>query len=250
MLNRNLASLVLASTLLTGACSDRPQVIAVPSPVEIEKPGAMTVTGTATLEVSPDCADLTLTISADGIRPGLATKSLQAKEQQLIEALAKLGVEGSDLKLSYLTMNPIYEPNPEGYAQLHVHTYRADITVTATTRHFDKIGDIMDAGANAGVTAMSTAFRRSDLAQLKKKVRDMALTAAKEKAKQTADALGIKLGRVVTVAEAPNGVMWGNAYFPQVANNEARMATPVTLGGTLQPLTLDITIGFELAKQT
>lgn len=211
----------------------------------------MTVTGTATLEVSPDCADLTLTISADGVQPGLATRTLQAKEQQLIEALAKLGVERSDVKLSYLTMNPIYDPNPTGWAQLHVHTYRAEITVTATTHQFDKIGDIMDAGANAGVTAMSTAFRRSDLSQLKKKVRDMALIAAKDKAQQTVTTLGIKLGRVITVAETPNGTMWSNAYFPQaVANTEARMASPVTLGGTLQPLTLDISIGYEFATQS
>ena len=124
-----------------------------------------------------------------------------------------------------------------------------EITVTATTHQFEKIGDIMDAGATAGVTAMSTAFRRSDLAQLKKKVRDMALAAAKDKAKQTADALGIKLGRVTTVGEAANGSMWGNAYFPQVANNEVRVTSPGALGGTLQPLTLDITVGYELATQ-
>jgi uncharacterized protein YggE len=256
MLNRSLASLVLAVVLavplVTAAgCSDRtPHLIAVPASGEAGKPGTMTVTGTATLDVSPDCADLTLTISTDGAQPGLATRALQAREQQLVAALVKLGLERSDVKLSYLTMNPIYEPNPTGWAQLRVHTYRAEITVTATTHQFEKIGDIMDAGATAGVTSMSTAFRRSDLSQLKKQVRDMALTAAKEKAQQTAGTLGIKLGRVVTVAETPNGTMWSNAYFPQaVANNEARMAASGTLGGTLQPLTLDITIGYELATQ-
>lgn len=251
MLNRTLATLAITVPLIAAAgCNEStPRVIAIPTPSELAKPGTMTVTGSATLEVSPDCADLTLTISADGVQPGVATRTLQGKQQQLVAALAKLGVADSDVKLSYLTMNPIYEPNPTGWAQLRVHTYRAEITVTATTHQFEKIGDIMDAGANAGVTAMSTAFRRSDLPQLKKKVRDMALAAAKDKAKQTADALGIKLGRVVTVGEAANGSMWGNAYFPQVANNEARVTSPGALGGTLQPLTLDITVGYELATQ-
>jgi uncharacterized protein YggE len=250
MMKSTLASFVLATSLF--ACSDRgPQVIAIPAAAEVARPGQMTVTGTATLEVSPDCADLTMTIVADGAKPGTATSSVQAKQQRIIEALKKLGVEPSDMKLSMLSLNPIYEPNPEGWAQLKVRTYRAEITITTTTKQFDKIGGIMEAGAEAGVSTMSTAFRRSDLPELKKKVRAMALAAAKDKAKQTADALGISLGRVVSVAENQGGQMWSNYYFPQVANAmEVRDTSAVALGGSLQPLTLDITIGFELAKAT
>jgi hypothetical protein len=250
MLKSTLASLALAWSLV--ACADRcsPQMIAVPS-AAVVKPGEMTVVGTATLEVSPDCADLTMTIVADGARPGAATTAVQAKQQKIIAALATLGVATPELKLSYLTLNPIYEPNAQGWAQLRVHTYRAEITLTATTKQFDKIGAIMEAGADAGVSSMSTQFRRSDLPELKKKVRAMALAAAKDKAKQTADALGIGLGRVVSVAESQGGSMWRNAYFPQVANTMAVSdSAAVALGGALEPLTLDITIGFELASST
>ena len=46
-------------------------------------------------------------------------------------------------------------------------------------------------------------------------------------------------------------MMWSNYYFPQVANSmDFRNAEAVALGGALQPLTLDVTIGFELANQT
>ena len=56
---------------------------------------------------------------------------------------------------------------------------------------------------------------------------------------------------IVSVAENQGGYMWSATYFPQVANvaAEARDSS-VALGGSLQPLTLDVTIGFELAKQT
>jgi uncharacterized protein YggE len=251
MLKKTLAALVLASSLT--ACHDRtPQVIALPAPAEVEHPGQMTVTGQATLEVSPDCADLTITLQSDDIRPGAAAKALDAKKLAMIAALKKIGVETGDLKLSNLQLDPIYEPNLQGWATIKVHTYRAQITVTATTKDFSKIADIMDAAAGAGASSMSSQFRRSDLASLKKKVRDMALTAAKEKAKQTADALGIKLGRVVSVAENPGGVMWHATYFPQVANAmETRdNSAAVVLGGSLQPLTLDVTVGYELARET
>lgn len=252
MLKQTLAALVLASSLT--ACHDRsPQVIAVPTPSElVERPGQMTVTGQATLEVSPDCADLTITLNSDDLHPGTAARAIEQKKQQLIAALGKLGVEGADLKLSNLQFDPLYEPNPMGYSTIKVHTYRAQIMVTATTRDFAKIAGIMDAAASAGASAMSSQFRRSDLSALKKKVRDMALTAAKDKAKQTADALGVKVGRVISVAEAPAGVMWQATYFPRVENamETKDLASGVVLGGSLQPLTLDVTVGYELAKQT
>jgi uncharacterized protein len=249
MLKKTLAALVLASSLT--ACADRaPHIIAMPAAANIERPGTMTVTGQATLEVSPDCADLTITLAADNPKPGLAAKQLEAKKLILISQLQKIGVETADVKLSNLQLDPIYEPNREGWATLKVRTYRAQITVMATTKDFSKIADIMDVAASAGATHVSNQFRRSDLPALKKKVRDMALAAAKDKAKQTADALGIELGRVMTVAENQGGMMWHATYFPQVANSmETRdTSSAVVLGGSLQPLTLDVTVGYELAK--
>ncbi len=251
MLKHSLAALVLASSLT--ACGDRaPHVIAVPAnAAELARPGLMTVTGQATLEVSPDCADLTNTLAADNIKPGLAAKQLEAKKLIMISALQKIGVETADIKLSNLQLDPIYEPNREGWATLKVRTYRAQITVTATTKDFAKIAEIMDAAASSGASSVSNQFRRSDLPALKKKVREMALAAAKDKAKQTASALGIELGRVVSVAENQGGSLWHAAYFPQTANvmETHNTSGAVVLGGALQPLTLDVTIGYELSKE-
>jgi uncharacterized protein len=249
MLKKTLASLLLAGSLLSlGACgNNQPQVIAVAAPTELEKPGSFVVQGTATLEVAPDCADLTMTISADGARPDIATQAVQEKQQQMIAALQKLGVETPDVKLSYLSLEPIWLHDKDGWSPLHVGTYRAQVTITATTRKFDQIGAIMEAGANAGATSMTSQFRRSDLPELKKKVREMAIAAAREKASSTARALGIELGRIVSVAESASGSLYNSPYFPVA--NAAQSMPSATLGGTLQPLTLEITIGYELAKK-
>src|SRR5438477_9333109 len=140
-----LATLALSTSLL--ACGRTPQIIAV-QPGDLEKPGQMTVTGTATLQVSPDCADLTMTLTSDDPRPGAATTAVDVKEHELVAALHQLGVENGDLKLSLATLEPIYEPNPTGWARIKVHTYRAQITVTATTHDFGKIATLMQAGAD------------------------------------------------------------------------------------------------------
>jgi uncharacterized protein YggE len=223
-----------------GACRDR--VIAVPMPSDHAKPGEITVTGQARLEVSPDCADLTMVISADDKQPGPATKQAEAKEDAVVASLRASGVDAKDMKLSSLALAPQID-----YAHsAAVIGYRAQITITVTTRDFAKLPQLLDAGSTAGVTEMTSQFRRSDLDQMKMQVRDMAIAAAKAKAEQTAHDLGVKLGRVVSASENPNGTMWTNAYFPSaaVARNDGGQ-----LGGMLQPLTLDVTVGYELATE-
>src|ERR1051325_8898995 len=76
-------------------------------------------------------------------------KAVQAKRDALLAALAKIGVERADIKLSFLTMNPIYERSSDSWEPTRVHTYRAEITITATTRKFDQLGAMMDAAAGA-----------------------------------------------------------------------------------------------------
>ncbi|MEO8840570.1 MAG: SIMPL domain-containing protein [Kofleriaceae bacterium] len=232
---------LLALPLLAAGCHER--VIAV-SPAAVENPGLMTVTGSATLEVSPDCADLTMTISSDNLKPGAAVAAVDTKETGLVAVLTKQGVAPNDMKLSLVSLEPVYETN---LYPLVIHAYRAQITVTATTRDFAKISALMEAGSDAGAIQMSSQFRRSDMPELKKKVRDMALAAAKEKAKQTAGALEISLGRIVSVGENAGGAMWNQSYVPQ--NAVARdNSSGTTLGGTMQNLSLDVTIGYQLSK--
>lgn len=237
---------LLASLALT-ACHDRPQVIAVRGADDpAQRPGQMTVSGTAKLEVSPDCADLTMTLGSEDPRAGVATKDVEAKEEALVAKLRALGVTAKDLKLSSLDLEPEYDDR----VAWKLHAFRAQITITATTRDFGQLPALMEAGAEAGATNLSSAFRRSDLDQLKRHLRDTAIAAAKDKAEQTAKDLGIKLGRVVSVQENAGGYMWNQEYFPQAANVMQTQNAGVSLGGTLQPLTLEVTIGYELAVET
>jgi uncharacterized protein len=249
MLARLLLASSFTSSLGLAACADRtPQIIqlapATTDPARV--PGGLTVTGSAILEVSPDCADVTMTLTSEAARPGLATTEAQGRQEAAIAALLALGLAPNDLKLSHLTLDPVYDYPERGGPRLR--GYRAAITLTATTKRFDKLGAILEAGATAGATSISTAFRRSDLPELKKQVRAMALAAAKDKAKQISDAVGIELGQVVSVAENQGGAMWRSAYFPQVANAAEFRDSGVALGGALQPLSLDITIAYELPR--
>ncbi len=63
--------------------------------------------------------------------------------------------------------------------------------------------------------------------------------------------IGIEVGRVVNVSEAANGALWGSHLFPNyLGNATAVRSSDGVLGGALQPLTLEITIGFALSTKT
>ncbi len=242
--------LLLIAAGLTGAggaagCRPEAPTVIIQAPAANQPPRQVAVSATASLEVSTVCADLTLTLAATARKSGAAATEVRAQQTRLLAALAAAGVGIEDIKLAQQTIAPQHEwvDNRQRFLG-----HRAAITMTVTTRKFELIGDLMELAADAGATVSSTQFRRSDLDTLKVKVRAMALEAAKAKAKQIAGALDLTLGPIVGVSEGNPSYMFSNAYFPQGANVAATSdagAGPA-LGGELQPLTLDVTLTYEL----
>jgi uncharacterized protein len=245
---RRIRALAFALTTLTAAgslaaCSSPAPQIVVHTDKDAIDDGKMVVTGTATLNVSPDCADLTMTVSGRSMRPRAAVDAVRKRQEALVAALKKLGVEEADLKLSTLGIVPAYQWIEERNV---LQGYDARITITVTTKKFETLGALMEAGADAGVTEMASEFRRSDLDVLKQQVREMALKAAQEKARRTASTLGIGLGRITGVSEQQESPGFISPYMARAANVQDSMAIAGAIGAVLQPLTLDITVTYDL----
>lgn len=238
---------LLATTLSLAACgkSPAPNITIAAAPGAVAEPRAgITVTGTATLEVVPDCADLRMTLTAEASRPGAAAKAVRARQATVATQLAALAHK-PDVTLSYVSVSPLYEEKTG-----RIRAYQAAISLTVSTTDFDQVAELMEVGALAGGTQMSTSFRTKDMTGLKAKVRDQALAAVKAKAEQTGKALGVKLGRIVSISEDV-GTPWG--YRGNLANNvQSYEAAPPSDDGTptLRPdaekLTLTVTVGYEL----
>jgi uncharacterized protein len=227
------------------ACRQEPPNITIhTTDKNVVEKNRMTVSGTATLQVNPDCADLVMTIEGKAMRPGAAVASLKKKQDALIANLRRLALEDADLKLSTMSIDPVYEwvENTNVFKG-----YVARLVLTATTRKFDLLGAMMEAGGDADVTQMSSQFRRSDIDDLKKKVREMALLAARDKARQITTTLGIELGKISAVIEDGASPFYERPYFAQVPNAlEADAKTWASLGAELQPLTLNVSITYDL----
>ena len=205
-----------------------------------------TVTGSAQIDVAPDCADVTLTISGEAARTGPAAAIARERQTALLGKLRALGLATEDMKLSSLRLDPVIEYLSDG--RQRPKGFRAETRVVVTTRDFAQIEGIMDAAAASGVAQMSTAFRSEKLDEVKKQLRDLALDAAVAKAKQMTGKVGTSLGAVVGLAEQSGGSLWSNEYFPQttVANTTGG---PIAGGlGTAeaQTLRLEVTVTYQL----
>ncbi|HVV87404.1 MAG TPA: SIMPL domain-containing protein [Kofleriaceae bacterium] len=238
-------SLALPSALAAG-CGRSPELPRSIELVQTPTRPTFTVTGTAQLDVSPDCADLTLTISGEAPRTGPAAAAAREHQTALLGRLAALKVAKEDLKLSSLRIDPVIEYLTDG--RQRSKGFRAETRVVVTTRDFEQIEAIMDAAAASGVTQMSTAFRSEKLDEVKRRLRDLALDAAAAKAKQMTSKLGTSPGAVVGIAEQSGGSLWSNAYFPPA--NLPKLTGDATPGALTtaeaQTLTLEVSVTYQL----
>lgn len=219
------------------------------SPNSTEKPGNLTVTGTATLDVTPDTADVRLDLLASANTPRRAVAKLRQREQQMRKNLEGEGIESDALAVSTIRLSPKQRWDAQRERQILVG-YEATLCVTATTKDFAQIPAIIEGAADAGVTTVSTAFRSTRLTELKREVRQMALDAAKAKADQFKDSLALDLSRVMSVAESQAGAAWstyGRGLDNVTANVSAFVpGAPTRVQAETLPLTLTVTVGYAL----
>ena len=218
-------------------------------------PSQMAVVGSAVLDVDPDCADVAIAMMAEAVKGERAQLDVRERLALLQGKLTALGVATADLKLGQMRLEPVIEYNTRG--DIISQRMRATIRLTAVTRDFSKLEGIALASAEARAATVTTSFRSEQLDEVKRKVRDMALQAAKSKAQQTADNLGFALGSVVAVTESVDGALWAGEYSAvgNVPNVSGAWATSSPQAGSglatsveTQRVGLNVVVTYQLPR--
>lgn len=159
---------------------------------------AIQVSGTAVVNVKPDRALIQLGVQSNG----KSAKEAQAKNsdtiRQVVRALNKLGIESKDIATDWYTIEPLYED----YDSLHIKGYRIHNIIQITMRNVEKTNDAIVASFQAGANQVENVeFYTSELRKYRDQAREMAMTAAMEKAKSLATAAGTDTTCVLTINE-------------------------------------------------
>jgi uncharacterized protein YggE len=182
----------------------------------------ITVDGEATIYVDPDHASIDFGVDTQAPTVSDALKQNTAKMNNVLEALRRTGLAHSDIQTTQFSITPqhplVKGSNYQQYDFSIVSGYEVTNKITVTVSDLAKVGDIVDAAANAGANSSnSVVFEIKNREELLDKARAEAMRDAKHKADMMANAVGAAVGPLITV---------GNTAVRSMEYESAPMAPP------------------------
>lgn len=203
------------------------------------------VTGEAQQQVDPDTAVVTLGVATERPTAREASSVNAATMRPVIDAAKAAGIAERDIATAQTTLTPVYDTPVNGQAP-RIKGFRAVNTVVIQVHKIDSAGDLVgrliDRGANSleGID-----FKVADLTPARDALYAQATLDARHRAEIYASALGLKLGRVLSIT--PEG---GVAEpMPPRAFRMAAAPAPVPLQAGTQTVDARVTVTWVLDGQ-
>jgi uncharacterized protein YggE len=162
------------------------------------------VDGTGVLDVEPDI--IRISFDLDTINESLddAIDDNSDKVSDIIDFLKDFGIAEKDIKTSYFSFDTRYHWDKEKskFDYSRVSHYEVSKSMNIIIRKLDKIEEFVDELANRDITSLNSfKYDVEDRIKHRKKAREMALKAAKEKAQEMVKVMGAKLGKILWIKE-------------------------------------------------
>jgi len=176
---------------------------------EIETKNTITVSDKAEVYTKPDLALITFSVKTEAKTVDQAISENTEKMNKIIDSMKDLGIEEKDLKTTTFNIYPRYDyirteifpPSPSGRRVLV--GYEITQSLQVKIRDLGKIGQIIQGATNEGANQIGNLqFTIDQQDELKKQAREEAIKKTKDKAKEIANQLGIKLVRITNFNES------------------------------------------------
>lgn len=159
---------------------------------------SISVNGSALINVTPDRALVQLGVQSNGTTVGAAEKANSQTIQRVITAIRQQGVQAGDIATDMYMIEPIYED----YDSLYIKGYRVNNTIAVTIREVNKTSVVVSAALEAGANQVQdVSFYTSELRKYRDQARELAVTAAREKASALSTSAGTQIGCVQSINE-------------------------------------------------
>ena len=204
--------------------------------------GTITVTGSATVNVVPDLATISLGVTTNGATAAAAMTANSAALTAVIGRLKAAGIADVDMQTSNLSLNPNWVNNASGTAQ-EIQGYVASNMLSVQVKAMDTTGAVLDAAiADGANTLNSLTFGLQNQRPQEDEARKAAVADALARAKLLSEAAGAKLGAILSINE-DSGVQQGPQPMYRMADSAA---VPVAAGQV--GVTASVTIVFQIGQ--
>lgn len=208
------------------------------------------VNGEGSVDIAPDMAILTLTVTREADTAQKALKAGSASMNDVLEAMLAEGIARSDLQTSHFSIQPRYthpvsrSPGETTTPRIDGYTVRNSLTVRV--RDISIVGHILDKSVALGVNqGGNITFTNDDPSAAITEARIKAMQNATSKAQTLASAAGVKVGKILEISEqsyspgpAPMGRM-------QLSAASASDAVPVVAGESTYSVTVSVSYAIE-----
>ena len=234
----------------------------------------LAVQGTGEFEAKPDVARLTLGVESQDASAATAVQTTNAKIAAVIAAVKQAGVSDNDIQTAQLSIyseqvNPPYPPVPppvpvapatkgapaSSPASAPVAPpvpqifYRATNTLVICVRRIDTAGIVIGAALSAGANqAGGIQFDVENKKPLEDQARAKAIADAVHRAGELARLSGVKVGKVVSIAEGPEQDIAQPMYGAKVASFRADTGAVPVEGGQIR-FTHTVRVVYSIASE-
>ncbi len=208
------------------------------------------VTGEGSIDLAPDMAILTLTVTrqADTARAALDANSAAMQEVQ--KAMRDAGIESRDLQTSGFSIQPNYVyPSQKSSAEREpprIVGYTVRNSLTVRVRDITAIGAILDKSVSLGVNeGGNIAFTNADPSAAIKQARISAVQDAIARANTLAAAAGVKTGPLLEISEQSYSPRPVPMAMAEMSMGRSADAVPVAAGENTYRVTVNVSFAID-----
>jgi len=166
----------------------------------------ITVNGEAVVKVQPDQIIITFGIETWDKNIMAAKSENNEIMKKAFGVIKESGIPEKDIQTDYLSIEPRYDNN---YEKKNFIGYFVRNTFVVTIAQPDKVEAIVTGILQSGVNYIHNInFQTTEFKKYREQARDLALTAAKEKAEKMAATLGQRIGNPLQINEGYGGSNW------------------------------------------
>jgi uncharacterized protein YggE len=168
----------------------------------------ISVTGTGSVFVTPDTADLRLGIVISRATVVQARDAAAKAMTNVVASLRSSGIVERDIQTSTFSLQPVYDYSSGGKAP-RIVGYELRSGVSVIVRDLDRVGPAIDGVLGAGATTVDQlTLRVADPTAAESRAREAAVKAARAKADTLARAAGTSISSIASITESVATPPW------------------------------------------
>lgn len=223
--------------------------------VDTNPPAVISVTGVGEVMVTPDIAQFSFGVHAEGADVKTVKDQSAASVNAIMKYLKEQGIDEKDIKTESYYQNPKYKyiqkPCVFGAvcppAEQTQDGFEVSQTISIKVRKIDTVGELLSQVGTLGATDISGLnFIVDDEEKVKADARALAITDAKAKAEKLASNLGVHLVRIMSFNENSGGgyPMYASAPMADMAGAKSAVVPIIPTGEN--KTTSNVTITYEI----